>query len=321
MDKICVVVPIYNVDRYLVRCLDSIINQTYKNLQIILVDDGSTDKSSKICDEYEKKDNRIEVIHKKNGGLSSARNKGIESCKGKYICFIDSDDYIENDMIEYLYNLIKKYSAEISICNMKKFTDNYNIKNHNQKERIVELKKQDALRKMINLNEIIYPNAMNKLYLYELFESGKIVYPINRLYEDMLVTAQLFGKAKKIVSSNMDKYYYYMREESISNSEYTEKELDHITMSEELLSYIDNYFPELNKYYRAYHSINMLSVCNKIILSRKTDKVIEEAKKFIKDNKSNIIFNSNLKIIKKVQLLLFTYMNKLYIKIFLKLKE
>lgn len=113
MDKISVIVPVYNVEDYLEECINSILGQTYKNLEIILVDDGSTDNSSKICDIYEKKDKRIKVIHKENGGLSSARNEGLKYRTGEYISFVDSDDFIDKTMYEKLYSAIKKYDADV----------------------------------------------------------------------------------------------------------------------------------------------------------------------------------------------------------------
>ena len=115
-ELISVILPIYNVEKYLEKCLKSVINQTYKNLEIILVDDGSKDNSPQICDEYAVKDKRIVVIHKSNGGLSDARNAGIEIAKGKYIALIDSDDYVEKDYVQFLYQLIKENNAEMSIC-------------------------------------------------------------------------------------------------------------------------------------------------------------------------------------------------------------
>ena len=115
-DLISIVVPIYNVEKYLEKCINSIIIQTYKNIEIILVNDGSTDSSGKICDIYLKIDKRIKVVHKKNGGLSDARNVGIENAKGKYIAFIDSDDFLDSDFIEILYNLIIEYNADVSCC-------------------------------------------------------------------------------------------------------------------------------------------------------------------------------------------------------------
>ena len=115
-ELISIIVPVYNVEKYLNRCIDSLISQTYQNIEIILVDDGSTDSSSEIVDGYLKKDNRIKVFHKDNGGLSDARNKGIEISKGKYLSFVDSDDYVTNTYIETLYNTIIEYEADISIC-------------------------------------------------------------------------------------------------------------------------------------------------------------------------------------------------------------
>lgn len=121
---ISVIVPVYNVEKYLSKCIDSILAQTYKNLEIILVDDGSPDNCPKICDEYAKKDNRIKVIHKENGGLSAARNVALDIAKGEYIGFVDSDDFIAEDMYEVLYNLAEKYNAEISSVSFYKVIEN-----------------------------------------------------------------------------------------------------------------------------------------------------------------------------------------------------
>ena len=123
MDLISVIVPVYNVEKYLNRCVDSIINQTYSNLEIILINDGSTDTSGKICDEYKKRDNRIHVIHQKNGGLSAARNAGIVIANGNYFIFVDSDDLIHPQCIEILYKVIKNDCSDIVIGNYEKFDD------------------------------------------------------------------------------------------------------------------------------------------------------------------------------------------------------
>ncbi len=149
-DLITVVVPVYKVEKYIDRCVTSIINQTYKNLQIILVDDGSPDNCGKICDEYAKKDNRIEVIHKENGGLSDARNAGINIAKGKYIAFVDSDDYVANDYIEYMYKILKKENAKISICELQIVWKNTKIE---EKTNLQENKEIEKNRK-IKENEV-----------------------------------------------------------------------------------------------------------------------------------------------------------------------
>ena len=118
-EKISIIVPVYNVEKYLKKCIDSIVNQTYKNLEIILVDDGATDRSGEICDELAKLDNRIKVYHKKNGGLSDARNYGVERATGSYVGFVDSDDYIDAEMYEKLYEAITKEAADVAECNLK----------------------------------------------------------------------------------------------------------------------------------------------------------------------------------------------------------
>ena len=127
MDKeqplISVIVPVYNVEKYLKKCVNSITSQTYENLEILLVDDGSTDLSGQICNEFEKNDARIKVIHKKNGGLSDARNAGLDRAKGQYYAFIDSDDYIQDNTIEIMLNAVKKNKSEISVCNMIRFLE------------------------------------------------------------------------------------------------------------------------------------------------------------------------------------------------------
>ncbi len=156
MKKISVIIPVYNVENDIRFCLDSVLNQTYKNLQIILVDDGSTDSSGDICDEYKNKDSRIQVIHKQNGGLSDARNKGLEIADGDYIAFLDSDDYIYKTFYEELYNLITKYDADISECNFLRIND-YNETAH----KLFENKNLEVTNEEIVSSNI---EALNLLY-------------------------------------------------------------------------------------------------------------------------------------------------------------
>ena len=124
MPAISVIVPIFNVENYVRKCVDSILNQTFSDIEIILVDDGSTDASGRICDEYLSKDDRIRVIHKENGGLSDARNAGLDMCTGEYIGFVDGDDYIDGDMYELLYKNLIQYDADISMCRFRRIYNN-----------------------------------------------------------------------------------------------------------------------------------------------------------------------------------------------------
>ena len=149
-DLISIIIPVYKVEKYIYKCIDSVLNQTYKNLEIILVDDGSPDKCPEICEEYAKKDNRIKIIHKKNGGLSDARNAGLKVATGKYIGFVDSDDYIEKDMYQVLYNNIIKTNSDISIVNLKEVKENEIIENNVKDEQnTIEYTKLEGLKKLI----------------------------------------------------------------------------------------------------------------------------------------------------------------------------
>lgn len=212
-EKISVIVPIYKVERYLNRCIKSIVNQTYSNLEIILVDDGSPDRCGFICDKWMATDKRIKVIHKKNGGLSSARNKGIELSTGKYIMFIDSDDYIKNNMVEVLYNNLIETDADISICDFircRKNKRHYN--NYTNKRFVIDDNKK---YKMLERNEynVVSVVQWNKLFKKEIFKNIK--YPVGKIHEDEAVIAQEFYNAKRISYILKPLYYYRMRDDSI----------------------------------------------------------------------------------------------------------
>lgn len=211
---ISVIVPIYNTEKYLKRCLESLINQDYKNLQIILVNDGSTDNSLKICNEYKNKDNRIVVIDKKHTGVSHTRNVGIENASGSYIGFVDSDDYIDNNMFKNLMIGIEKYNADISMCDLRE-TKNETDKNKSCKVQYIEMSKKQALEQLLYDKNI--GNYMTvKLFKKALFEDLK--FPIGKLYEDISIAYKLFSKANNLVYIPIPMYHYYQRSESIVNN-------------------------------------------------------------------------------------------------------
>lgn len=225
---VSVVVPVYNVEKYLSRCVDSILRQTYNNLQIILVDDGSNDKSAVICNEYAKKDTRILVIHKNNGGLSDARNVGIDNAKGDYICFIDSDDFVRETYVEDLLNAILKYEADIAMCLFEKGTDYYfkhDFENFLPME--IELTNLVALDKLydkkLGINMVI---ACNKIYNIRLFDN--IRFPFGKIHEDEFTIPKLLYKSKKIIIISKYNYYYYQSLNSITRSSFNFNKLDAI---------------------------------------------------------------------------------------------
>ena len=219
MDKISVIVPVYKTEQYLNRCVQSVTDQTYKNLEIILVDDGSPDNCPEMCDQWAKKDERIKVIHKRNGGLSSARNAGLDSATGDYIMFADSDDWMEPDMAEFLYRLIVKYDADISRCGFY-FDDNGTLKKETEDDSV----------KLPNYNELII-DLLNCKYTSgvvwnKLFKADKIQ---NHRYldddgcsEDIMFNFRFYAQDTKAVFCDLPKYHYTVRDHSIVQSEFKE---------------------------------------------------------------------------------------------------
>lgn len=241
---ISIIVPIYKVEQYLDKCIQSIINQTYRNLQIILVDDGSPDNCGKICDEYALKDDRIEVIHKINGGISDARNIGISKAKGKYIGFVDSDDFIDKNMYKDMYNLIEEKKADVCICNFYNVIDDNNIIKNSNKG-IQEYNKMDILREIL-LDKQIQSYAWNKLYKRELFDNIK--YPVGKKYEDIGTTFYILEKCNKVVVTDLPKYYYLNRADSIVNSLSEQTVMDYVDLINKRYDYIENKFNKLTRY-------------------------------------------------------------------------
>ena len=243
IEKISIIIPIYNTEKYMNKCLDSLINQTYKNIEIILIDDGSTDKSYDICNMYAKKDNRIKVIRQKNAGQSSARNTGIEKCDGDYILLVDSDDWIDLDMCEKLYKAMKKYSADI-VCAKGCFEyKNNNIKLLNELNESLLTNKKDFCLNFLNRSNIFSFGTVAKLYKYEIFDN--IRYPVGMYYEDIYIGLDCLLKANKIVVG-VDSFYHY-RQNSNSTIRYFKKKLyyDALTAARHNLSTIKNIYPDL----------------------------------------------------------------------------
>lgn len=221
-EKISVIVPVYNVDNYLEKCIESIVGQTYTNIEIILVDDGSTDMSGMICDKWKKKDSRIKVIHKKNGGLSDARNAGISAATGAFFSFVDSDDYLELNALEHMLAILIVSNSQISMCNMMRFFEDGSQRPFyipaEQKE------KWDGDKRFLSLCQ---PSVCNKLFKAELFEN--IRFPLGKYYEDTYVYHELLYKAKSIALTGETGYWYLSRKESILGSvEYTDRYFDFI---------------------------------------------------------------------------------------------
>ena len=238
--------PVYRVEKYLKKCVDSILHQTYRNLEIILVDDGSPDRCPKICDEYEEKESRIKVIHKENGGLSDARNAGIEAATGTYIGFVDSDDYISSDMYETLYRLIDHTGAQVAVCNF------YWARNETARpfslpfqDSALVLDRMEAAKELL-LDRRIQNYVWNKLYRADLFDG--IRYPVGKCFEDIYTTYCLILKSSKVAITAEPKYYYWQREDSICGIMSSQATQDSFHARQERLFFIKENYPGLEKY-------------------------------------------------------------------------
>lgn len=242
MPLISVIVPIYNVEKYLDKCVDSIINQTYENLEIILVDDGSPDNCPKMCDDYAKKDSRIKVVHKENGGLSDARNAGMQVATGEYVSFIDSDDYISLDFYETLMQTMLENSSDIVECSVVKFYEDGHFDEYSDDLKVANYETVDALGGLIDENPF-RQHVWNKLYKSSV--ALDIPYAVGKLNEDEFWTYQVFGKAKKVTKINKTMYYYFQRSGSIMGNGYNIKRLDALEGKMNRQAYIEENFPSL----------------------------------------------------------------------------
>lgn len=224
MDKvlISIIVPVYNVDNYLKKCVDSICHQTYRNLEIILVDDGSTDRSGSLCDEFVANDSRIRVIHKSNGGLSDARNAGMEVALGEWWMFVDSDDYIAPNTAETMLRAAVENRCEIAVCNMVRIYEDGEMESFYRPvtESTVWAEEQ-------RFETLKQPSVCNKLFYAELFEGAR--FPKGKYYEDTFIYHVLAYRASRIALTGLDGYYYLSRRESIlGHPQFTDRYFDFI---------------------------------------------------------------------------------------------
>lgn len=257
---ISVIVPIYGVELYLNRCVDSIVNQSYTNLEIILVDDGSPDRCGEICDEYALKDERVKVIQKKNGGLSDARNAAIDVAMGEYFVFVDSDDYVSIDYVETLYNLIMKHGCKVGVACLQEFYENElpDTKQDAYKEFVFD--KWEGIEKMF-YQELFDTTAPCKIYHRSLFEKG-VRFPYGLYYEDLQTIYLLFLWSENIVYCNKKIYYYFQRRDSIERQTFNTRKIESAL---EVLKLFKKHSDELKRVEKAVRC-RLLSFCFHILL-------------------------------------------------------
>ncbi len=314
---ISVIVPVYNIESYIERCITNILNQTKSEFELLLIDDGSTDSSGIICDNYEKKDKRIRVIHKSNGGLSDARNMGTEQAIGEWITYIDGDDYVEAEYLEELYNLCIENRVNISVISERIQKEGNQEEIREAREHSVRIiKGREAAEEIIHYNKQYMIYAWGKLYHRSLIPF--LLYPYKKIHEDEYVTYKLLYETKEVAVSSKICYNYVVRKSSITKEAYSIRRLNKLEALEEAINYFNQkqdyefvayaklrYFLNLQiAWYRVYHS--------PIIENKQT--VIKEllAKRRAFLNKEKKLLWKTASLIEKITILMFSIHPILY---------
>lgn len=308
-----IIVPVYNEEKYLKRCIDSILNQKFSNYELILINDGSTDGSGDICDEYQLADNRVRVIHKENGGLSSARNYGLQIAVGKYIGFVDSDDWITADMYSFLIETAIDSEADIVASSyiLTKGEERF----RKEEQSIICLEGRDKIKFYLESGMKYrvsdYP-VWNKVYKKKLFE--ELQFPEGQLYEDAVINYRLIKKSNKFVKSNKTTYFYFQDNDSITRNGFKEEDYDILLVGKQLVELaVEEEDEELLRLAQTKEARAYFSMLSKIAVYGFQDDV-ENRKKIIEDLTNNLrknyklLLKSRMPINRKI-IMTFLYIN------------
>ena len=308
-DMISIIIPVYNIEKYLRKCIESILIQTYHDLEIILVDDGSPDVSPQICDEYAENDKRVKVIHKKNGGVSSAKNAGLSIATGNYITFVDGDDFLDEDTYEFLINNIKKYDADISVCGKYKYYEDGTEEKDNESITPVHLV-SNQIEWFVNANRNA-AQTWNKLYKKELI--GNIRFDENiTMAEDWKFNYQVIKKSRGIIYHAIPKYHYLIRDNGITGKDKWQDVLGKAAVAKYFFE-LEKDDSTLSKYaYENYANTHILAI-NKMIRQKAiADVAFEKNRRDLLKIKFNI-FRGRYKLKLKAAVLLLWICPYMYI--------
>lgn len=305
---ISIIVPVHNEEQALPKCMESILRQTYKNLEIVLIDDGSTDGSEKLCDEYCDKDTRCITYHIEHGGLSVARNYGVTKANGEYITFIDSDDYVDEDYVEYLYYLIRDTGLNMAICQHRIKFGNGNVLDYGKKGK--ELLSSKACIERMLYHDLIDTSVWGKLYERHLFD--KVQFPDGMLYEDIGTTYKLFLQCSLIAVGYGSKYTYVRRKNSIVNKAFHCKKLDLIEMTDRMGADVLAHYPELKNAVLRRRFYARISTLNQMLEVSGFEEKREEILRFIREKRNFILRDSKAPKRDKIALLLIGISYRLY---------
>lgn len=303
-EKISIIVPVYKVEGYLEKCLDSIISQTYKDLEVILVDDGSPDNCGKICDEYAAKDDRIIVIHKQNEGVARARNSALDIATGDYISFIDSDDWMAEDAYEYFVKNIERYRADCVVGRCQMAFEKNDVLKYGEKEsvNIKCMTSSGAMKEVLNGGSAIW----NRLFKKKIFDNLR--FPVDRINDDEVTVLHAYAGCNRVVFLNQYTYYYRIRANSITTSTFSMRKVDVLYNAKDNMKYISEERPKLYKYAEAkfvkaglYCMFNLLKMKTENAEAKRQKKeaikyIRQEFKKEIRSINSNKVIPTSYKI-------------------------
>lgn len=307
--KVSVIIPVYNVEKYLKKCIDSVLAQDYSEYEIILVDDGSTDSSGTICDEYDERYQQIKVIHQTNKGLGGARNTGIDNAIGEYILFVDSDDYIEKNTLSVLINKAEENDADLVICNFKTVTLD---------EKVIRESKLSLPSGVFNLKtncEMIFTqvSAWAKLYKRSIFINNNIRFPEKYWFEDIWVTYEIFLNSERVVKCDNVLYNYVMREGSIMNSKNIERNMEILKAYDSVRDMMKRH-----KVWERYHDEMEYIIINnlylgtsiRILMCDTKSRYLDDIQEYMHENYAGFMKNKYLSKIEK--LMCFLLRKKMY---------
>lgn len=305
MEKISIIAPVYQVEKYIGQCIESVINQTFKNFELILIDDGSKDKSGNICDEYAKRDKRIHVVHTENKGAASARNRGLDLATGKYIAFVDGDDYLAENMLDKLYKVITQENCDVVVCDFlnlhanpdKDFSLQLSDSKVSGREILSHLKNQK--------NYGVWTIVWNKLYKKEILKDLR--FPEGKYFEDEIFSDQLYLRCNEVQVISDVLYYHRVLETSTMNTQKIRNYLDLIDAFQLRINlYLENRLPDDEVYKVLVYMLEPYTKCAKADFMENDKERLKQAKRFIRKS-SRILIKKRLSFIKKCSLILIAF--------------
>jgi glycosyltransferase involved in cell wall biosynthesis len=303
--EVSIIVPVYKVEKYIHRCIDSILAQKFSDFELILVDDGSPDKCPDICDEYAKRDSRIKVIHKENGGLSEARNRALDIAKGEYISFVDSDDYISENMINKVLEQMKYNNCDIGFCDYVKVIKGKLVKEKSTINAGI-FTKEEALQLIIG--DIISSHSWRHIYIHKLWNNVR--FPVGRRFEDLATIYLTFCKANKIIHIKEDLYYYTIRDSSITYTQIDTNAVHIYYGFKERYEFCKNNYPQFLDIALSLVVKHALSLYNSKLLglnAKIDEKLVKEIYILLKNNLVNIIKSDRICLADKFKIYLLIF--------------